>query len=229
MHLRYDDPTPCVSFLSPAAATASSAPAFPCGVSAPLAFCAFALDGAAYNWSAVDLRSEHQASEALAAAAFTRFALALMIGRLFGDRLVARAGRVRLVQVSAVVAGTGGALVVFGSSAALGLIGWALRMTRSVERQARAGRRGPVMPNSSIKDEKTYQKVRDQGASKEKAARVANAAAGQGRSKVSRRGGKSGSYDDMTKDELYQRAKKVGISGRSSMSRNELVDALRTH
>src|SRR4051794_16818536 len=35
MHLRYDDPTPCVSFLSPAAATASSAPAFPCGVSAP--------------------------------------------------------------------------------------------------------------------------------------------------------------------------------------------------
>jgi MFS family permease len=91
-----------------------------------LAFCAFALDGAAYNWSAVDLRIEHQASEALAAAAFTGFALALMIGRLFGDRLVARAGRARLVQVSAVVAGTGGALVVFGSSAALGLVGWAL-------------------------------------------------------------------------------------------------------
>jgi hypothetical protein len=85
------------------------------------------------------------------------------------------------------------------------------------------------MPNSSIKDEKTYEKVREQGASKEKAARIANASAGQGRSKVSRRGGKSGSYDDMSKDELYQRAKKVGISGRSSMSKKELVDALRSH
>jgi activator of HSP90 ATPase len=85
------------------------------------------------------------------------------------------------------------------------------------------------MPSSSINDEKTYQKVREQGASKEKAARIANASAGQGRSKVSRRGGKSGSYDDMSMDELYQRAKKVGISGRSSMSKKELVDALRNH
>jgi len=85
------------------------------------------------------------------------------------------------------------------------------------------------VPNSSIKDEKTYEKVRDQGASKEKAARIANASAGQGRSKVARRGGKSGSYDDMSKDELYQRAKKVGISGRSGMSKKELIDALRNH
>ena len=85
------------------------------------------------------------------------------------------------------------------------------------------------MPNSSIKDEKTYEKVREQGASKEKAARIANASAGQGRSKVSRRGGKSGSYADMSKDELYQRAKKVGINGRSSMSKKQLVDALRNH
>jgi hypothetical protein len=85
------------------------------------------------------------------------------------------------------------------------------------------------MPNSSIKDEKTYEKVRDQGASKQKAARIANASANQGRSKVSRRGGKSGSYDDMTKEELYQRAKKVGIDGRSSMSKDELVNALRNH
>ena len=90
------------------------------------AFCAFALDGTAINWSAVDLRIEHQASEPLAAAAFTGFALALMIGRTFGDRLASRAGRVRLVQASAVICGTGGALVVFGPSAALGLIGWAL-------------------------------------------------------------------------------------------------------
>ena len=55
-----------------------------------LAFCAFALDGAAYNWSAVDLRTEHGAGSAIAAAAFTGFALALALGRLAGDRLVAR-------------------------------------------------------------------------------------------------------------------------------------------
>ena len=101
---------------------------------------------------------------------------------------------------------------------------------RSPERDPTTCAEGaPLMPNPSIKDEKTYQKVREQGASKEKAARVANASAGQGRSKVSRRGGKSGSYDDMTKEELYQRAKKVGISGRSSMSKTQLVNALRNH
>jgi hypothetical protein len=85
------------------------------------------------------------------------------------------------------------------------------------------------MPNASIKDEKTYRKVREDGASKEKAARIANASAGQGRKTVSRRGGKSNSYDDMTKDELYDRAKKVGISGRSSMSKKDLISALRNH
>ena len=85
------------------------------------------------------------------------------------------------------------------------------------------------MPNSSIKDEKTYEKVRAQGASKEKAARVANASAGQGRKKVASRGGRSSSYDDMTKDELLQRARKVGIKGRSSMSKKDLAKALRDH
>ncbi|AEA26265.1 hypothetical protein Psed_4102 [Pseudonocardia dioxanivorans CB1190] len=85
------------------------------------------------------------------------------------------------------------------------------------------------MPNSSIKDEKTYEEIRKQGASKEKAARIANASANEGRKKVSSRGGRSGSYEDMTKGELYDRAKKVGIDGRSSMSKKELVDALRNH
>ena len=85
------------------------------------------------------------------------------------------------------------------------------------------------MPNPSIKDEKTYREVRKSGASKEKSARIANASAGQGRKKVATRGGKSSNYDDMTKDELYQRAKKVGITGRSGMSKRELIDALRNH
>ncbi|GAA2890664.1 Rho termination factor N-terminal domain-containing protein [Pseudonocardia halophobica] len=85
------------------------------------------------------------------------------------------------------------------------------------------------MPNSSIKNEKMYEELRDRGESKEKAARIANASASEGKKKVSARGGKSGSYDDMTKDELYERAKKVGIEGRSGMSKDELVKALRDH
>jgi MFS family permease len=62
----------------------------------------------------------------LAATAFTGFALSLAVGRLFGDRLVARFGRARVVQASAAVAAAGGALVVFAPSAPLGLAGWAL-------------------------------------------------------------------------------------------------------
>jgi hypothetical protein len=85
------------------------------------------------------------------------------------------------------------------------------------------------MPRAQIKDEKTYQKLRDKGESKEKAARIANAAAGSSKSKVSRKGGKSGSYADWSKQDLVQRAKEIGIKGRSTMSKAELVKALRNH
>jgi hypothetical protein len=88
---------------------------------------------------------------------------------------------------------------------------------------------GGRKPGPSVKDDKTYEKVRSSGASKEKAARIANAAAGQGRKSVGKRGGKAGSYDDMSKQELYDRAKKVGIDGRSSMSKPQLINALRNH
>lgn len=81
----------------------------------------------------------------------------------------------------------------------------------------------------SVKDKKKYEEIRKQGESKEKAARIANASAKQGSKTVSKRGGKSGSYDDMSKQELYDRAKKVGIEGRSRMSKSELVKALRNH
>jgi hypothetical protein len=84
-------------------------------------------------------------------------------------------------------------------------------------------------PGPSVKDDKTYEALRDDGASKEKAARIANASAATSRSSVGRKGGKSGSYDDWTKDDLQKRARELGIEGRSSMSKSELVDALRHH
>lgn len=43
------------------------------------------------------------------------------------------------------------------------------------------------MPRAQIKDEKTYQKLRSEGESMEKSARIANAAAGSSRSKVGAR------------------------------------------
>ena len=91
-----------------------------------IAFCAFLLDGAAYNWSAVHLRIERDAAPALAAAAFTVFALALAVGRLPGDRLVARFGRARVVQGSAVVTGAGVAVAIAAGSPLGSLAGWAI-------------------------------------------------------------------------------------------------------
>jgi hypothetical protein len=82
---------------------------------------------------------------------------------------------------------------------------------------------------SSIKDEELYERLRDQGDSKEKAARIANAAANQGRSEVGRRGGRSGSFDDWTVDELQDRAKELGLHGYSHKKKDELIEMLRNH
>jgi hypothetical protein len=83
------------------------------------------------------------------------------------------------------------------------------------------------MPPAQIKDEKTYRALRREGNSEEKSARIANAAAASSRQKVGARGGKSPSYGDWTKDDLMKRARELGISGRSTMSKAELVKALR--
>jgi hypothetical protein len=78
-----------------------------------------------------------------------------------------------------------------------------------------------------VKDDKTYEGLRNSGASKEKAARVANAKAGGG--SPSKKGGKAASYEDQTKEQLQKRAAEVGIEGRSKMDKGELINALRNH
>ncbi|CAN3130484.1 Rho termination factor [Mycobacterium sp. smrl_JER01] len=85
------------------------------------------------------------------------------------------------------------------------------------------------MPNSSIKNEKMYEELRDEGNSKEKAARIANAAAARGKSDVGRKGGQSGSYDDWTVGDLKKRAKELGISGYSHLTKDKLISTLRNH
>ena len=77
--------------------------------------------------------------------------------------------------------------------------------------------------SNKIKNEDQYEALRDEGASKEKAARIANS------SNSGKKGGKSDKYEERSKDDLYKKAKEVGIEGRSKMSKKELINALRNH
>ncbi len=78
---------------------------------------------------------------------------------------------------------------------------------------------------SGIKDREQYEKLREQGESKEKAARIANT----DRSEAGKRGGELGKYEDWSKEDLQERAREIGIEGRSKMDKDELIDALRNH
>jgi hypothetical protein len=82
-------------------------------------------------------------------------------------------------------------------------------------------------PGPSVKDPEQYEALRAEGASKQKAARIANASAARGRSAVGRAGGRSPSYESWTRAELYHRAVELGVTGRSGMNKAQLVDALR--
>jgi hypothetical protein len=88
---------------------------------------------------------------------------------------------------------------------------------------------GARTPGPSIKDPEQYEALRDEGMSKEKAARISNSSARDGREAVARRGGEGGPYEDRTKDELLVEARRIGIDGRSKMNKGQLIDALRHH
>lgn len=79
----------------------------------------------------------------------------------------------------------------------------------------------------SVKDDRLYEELREEGGSKEKAARIANArASGED---VSKKGGQSPPYEEWTKEDLERRAAEIGIEGRSEMTKDELIKALREH
>lgn len=80
----------------------------------------------------------------------------------------------------------------------------------------------------TIKDDDVYEKLREEGLSKEKAARIANARANPDQHPF-KKGGEAPPYEEWTKDELVERAQEIGIDGRSTMDKGELIDALRDH
>ncbi|MET0844538.1 MAG: Rho termination factor N-terminal domain-containing protein [Mycetocola sp.] len=85
----------------------------------------------------------------------------------------------------------------------------------------------PQDSNPSLKDPGLYEELRKDGASKQKAARISNAAARRGRIAVGRKGGESGSYEEWTVADLRKRAKEVGITGYSNKRKADLVLELR--
>lgn len=86
----------------------------------------------------------------------------------------------------------------------------------------------PSSKNSRLKDPELYEELRKDGASKEKAARISNAGAQEGRSVVGKRGGESGSYDDWTVTELRERARELDLSGYSGLNKHDLIEKLRS-
>jgi hypothetical protein len=87
----------------------------------------------------------------------------------------------------------------------------------------------PGEKNRSLKNPDMYEGLREDGASKEKAARISNAAAAEGEEAVGRRGGEAGSYEDWNVDELKERAKELDIEGYSDKDKDMLIDMLRNH
>lgn len=85
--------------------------------------------------------------------------------------------------------------------------------------------RGSESPG--IKDPELYEALLEDGASKQKAARVSNAAAREGRSAVGRKGGEAGDYEGWTVPQLRERAKELGLTGYSAKRKSELISALR--
>lgn len=87
----------------------------------------------------------------------------------------------------------------------------------------------PQNTTPQLKDPELFERLREEGASKEKAARISNAAANEGRDTIGRRGGKAEDYDDRTVSELRDRAKELGLSGYSNKRKAQLIHMLREH
>ena len=85
----------------------------------------------------------------------------------------------------------------------------------------------PGSRTNSLKDPELYEELRKDGNSKQKAARISNAAAARGRSAIGTKGGKAGDYEEWSVDDLRGKAKELGMSGYSKLKKGELISKIR--
>lgn len=78
----------------------------------------------------------------------------------------------------------------------------------------------------SIKNDKTYEALRNQGYDKQKAAAIAKAQANDDMS-PSKKGGRSRPYEEWTKGDLVKRAGELNVAGRWDVTKEEPIAALR--
>jgi MFS family permease len=91
-----------------------------------LVFCCLVGEGAAADWGSVYLRDSLGTGAGLAASAYAVFSIAMMAGRLVGDRLAARLGPVVLVQACGVLASVGLAAGLAVNRPLAGVVGFGL-------------------------------------------------------------------------------------------------------
>lgn len=103
---------------------------------------------------------------------------------------------------------------------------------KKARKSGTSGKSGKTPPSPdpsrpSLKDPDYFDELEDRGMSEQKAARISNAAAREGKEKVGERGGKAENLPDRTVPELRQRAKELGLSGYSKLRKDELIDLIR--
>lgn len=88
--------------------------------------CAYVLDSATQNWSAVYLTDALGTEESVAALGYAAYSLLLLIGRLGVDRIDMRAGPVRLVRAGAALGLLSLLLVAIAPNSTVALVGFGL-------------------------------------------------------------------------------------------------------
>ena len=91
-----------------------------------IGFCSMATEGAMFDWSGVYFQEIVQAPHALVILGYTSFMIMMATGRFLGDKVIARFGRKRLLQVSGIVISTGMFLSVIFPSLIPATIGFML-------------------------------------------------------------------------------------------------------
>lgn len=91
-----------------------------------IAFCTALAEGSMADWSAVYLNQVLSTTTSMAALGFAGFSATMTLGRLLGDRLIARFHAEKLVRVGGLIATAGFVIVILTKSPALAIAGFAL-------------------------------------------------------------------------------------------------------